>query len=99
MITRSRVTLEYVRVSVTETGGQPIASTTVQLALVPGRVPTEQDWHSGVWQTEPGPSRTAAILVGPGGTLELPPGRYDVWYRFDDTPERPARVAGRLAIV
>lgn len=92
------VSTEYVRVTITETGGQSIDAGSVQLALVSGNTdPADTDWHPAEWEGPAASTRTARLLIGPG-QVELTPGYYRVWYQFTDTPEIPIRPAGGITI-
>jgi hypothetical protein len=96
-MSRPLVTLEYVRVSITETQGLPISAATVELAFIPsstGAEPIETDWRGAAWEGAAGPTRVARLLIGPTATVLT--GSFMVWYRFTDSPERPARQAGRI---
>lgn len=88
------ISTEYVRVSITETTGKTIDAATVQLALVRSGNPGIDDWNTGEWETEPGTSRIARLLING----QYPAGSYYVWYQFEDTPEKPARQAGTITI-
>jgi hypothetical protein len=88
MITRSRLSRTYVRAKITGTADDttPIdpATLAVQLALVPaGAQPADVDWHTAVHLT----GDRFGLLVGPGASLELDPGDYDVWRHIADAPE------------
>jgi hypothetical protein len=102
----SALSLEYVRVPVSATlSGVATNPTTdtVQMAFpATGVDPVAGDWKAATW--EPDTSVTpnvyyARCLVGPGGTVTLAVGRWDVWLKVSDNPEIPARKAGLLQIV
>lgn len=99
----SSLSLEYVLVAVTATINGANYNPTVdavQFAFTPiGTNPTT--WYSGSWDTGPVPGTAtynAKCLVGPGGTVTLATGQYNVWIRITDSPEIPARNTGQLAI-
>lgn len=62
------------------------------------REPTSDGWLTGFWLTQsPGPL-LAGILVGPGGTIELPVGRWAVWMKVIDNPTVPVKPVDTLTI-
>ena len=106
MITRSVLSREFVSVAITATAaGSPVNPTSdaVEFAFTaPATDPAPGDWKTGSWDgTEPRPPGSAYIahcLVGPGGTVELPVGRYTMWVRVTDNPEVPVIPFGLLHI-
>lgn len=106
MITQSALSLEYVAAAITATAaGTPVNPTadSVEFAFTTVTAkPVSGDWKTGTWDgTQPRPPGNAYIahcLVGPGGTVELPAGRYTMWVRVTDNPERPVIPFGRLHI-
>lgn len=97
--------LEYVLVPETLTvNGLPVDPTspalTVELAFTAVDVaPASGDWTVGSWE-DVGGVWNARCLVGPGGTVTLAAGTYDVWTRVTASPEKPVRKApGRLVVV
>lgn len=106
MITQSALSLEFVPVAITATAaGQPVNPTgdLVEFAFTTATAkPAPGDWKTGTWDgTQPRPPGNAYIahcLVGPGGTVELPTGRYTMWVRVTDNPEVPVIPFGRLYI-
>lgn len=47
-------------------------------------------WYAATWETDAVTSATSArCLVGPGGTVELAVGFYDVYVKITDSPEEP----------
>lgn len=91
MLTIPSVSREFLHVPVT--GGSP--STPVELAVIPAgqEEPGPSDWRSALWD-----GATARLLIGPGGTLELPDGTYRVWVRVTASPEIPVIRSGLLEI-
>jgi hypothetical protein len=73
-----------------QTNYSPIADT-VQFAFVqpsPNIKPTNADWQTGSWTTNPGPVYMAQCLVGPGaGGFSLAVGVYAIWVKVTDNPE------------
>ena len=98
----SALSLEYVKVQVTALeNGTAIDPTTdiVSMAFpVTNVVPVSGDWKSASWETTPTGAYYARCLVGPGGTVTLAAGRYDIWIRVSDSPEVPVKQAGQLLI-
>lgn len=59
-----------------------------------GVEPDTGDWQVGVWFD----ATTASVLVGPGGGVSLPAGKYDVWLKVEGSQETPERKVGMLVI-
>lgn len=95
--------LEYVFVSVTATVNSAAYNPTVdsvQFAF-PATGGQPATWYAGSWDSNPLPGTstyTAKCLVGPGGTVQLTQGSYDVWVKITDNPEIPVRQVGLLGI-
>ena len=91
----SSLSVEYVHVPITsnlDTGD--LNDLTVQLAIVPdGQEPVTGDWKTGTWI-----GNHAAVLVGPGATITLTDGTYDVWVKITATPEVPVLLSGSIHI-
>lgn len=106
MISQSSLSLQYVQAAVTATvGGNPLnpTSDTVQFAFMAGSAsPGPSDWKTGSWDgtapRPPGNSYMAQCLVGPGGTIQLPVGTYNIWIKVMDSPEVPVIQVGILQI-
>lgn len=101
ILRRPVVSLEYVRVRIVETQGLAILAGTVQIAFTASENEDPVSWLTGEWQdagTLVGGKfvRTARILAGPGGTYVPTEGSKTVWFKFQDTPEVPARPAGSI---
>lgn len=61
-------------------------------------LPQTTGWLDGFWiDNDPGPA-LAGILVGPGGTAQLPTGRWAVWIRIVDSPTVPVAAIDQLTI-
>lgn len=106
MHTLSVLSLEYVRVPVqaTKLGVLvDISGDTVQMAFPAAEVdPAAPDWKAATWEADPTVTPNvyyARCLVGPGGTVTLSLGTFDVWVKVTDNPEIPARRAGQLRVV
>lgn len=86
--------LEYVKVQITATrNGAAVDPTpdTVKLAFpAVGTDPTT--WYTGSWETASG-IYYARCLVGPGGTVTLAEGYYDVYVQVTDSTEVPVKKA------
>lgn len=60
--------------------------------------PITTGWLDGFWISQaPGPL-LAAILVGPGGGIELAPGRWAAWIRIVDNPTVPVQAVDQITI-
>ena len=62
--------------------------------------PQVSDWVAGAWETVAGPPTQykAKCRVGPGGTITLGKGLYDVWVKVTDSPEVPVLSVDTLQI-
>jgi hypothetical protein len=106
VITQSALSLEFVAVAVTaKAAGTPVnpTSDTVEFAFTAVTAkPASGDWKTGSWDgtqpQTPGNAYIAHCLVGPGGTVALPTGRYTMWVRITDSPEVPVIPFGLLHI-
>jgi broad specificity phosphatase PhoE len=106
VITQSALSREYVSAAVTaKAAGTPVnpTSDTVEFAFTTVTAkPASGDWKTGSWDgtqpQTPGNAYIAHCLVGPGGTVELPAGRYTMWVRITDSPEVPVIPFGLLHI-
>src|SRR6266496_3261374 len=82
--------LEYVKVPITATvNGSAVNPETDDVAfsfVAPGTAPSS--WTTGSWETI-GTTYNARILVGPGGSVTLSKGLYEVFVRVTDNPESP----------
>ncbi|APE21396.1 MULTISPECIES: hypothetical protein [Streptomyces] len=65
--------------------------------LLDGERPEASDWHVAEWRTVDGVHH-AALLVGPGGAVELGPGAYRVWAEITAPPEKPVVASPRFSI-
>jgi hypothetical protein len=97
---------QYVKVPVTAKLAGAVVNPTsdvVQMAfaLMGGAAPGT--WSSAAWETDSSTSPAtylARIMVGPGGTVALTAGIYDVWVKVTDSPEIPVlRSATRLKVI
>lgn len=101
----SSLSKEYVKVQVSATeGGAPVNPTadTVEMAFKTApTLPAGGDWKAATWETDnagPTPVYYARCLVGPGGTITLAAGTYDVYVRVTDSPEIPVFDVGKLVV-
>ncbi|MFI5985056.1 hypothetical protein ACIBEA_29845 [Streptomyces sp. NPDC051555] len=70
----------------------------VRVAVLPDGVrPQAADWHPATWVTIGGAPHTA-ILVGPGGVVELEPGPHRTWTEITAPPEKPVVVSEPFSI-
>jgi hypothetical protein len=81
-------------------GGAAIDPTAfpVYLAFLPKKTPVAPaDWQPATWSPD---GKTAGVLVGPNGDVQLPGGiSYVVWWRVDTADEQPEEPApGGLTI-
>lgn len=98
--------LEYVRVPVSaKTAGADVnpTSDTVVMAFtaIPGVDPVGGDWKTSSWETDATTTPStyyARCLIGPGGTIALAVGSYQVWVKVTDSPEVPVKRAGVLVV-
>jgi len=86
--------LQYVGVPVTAKKSGLLQNPTtdpVVMAFMPsGKDPASADWQAATWMTDATgtlPVYYAICLVGPGGTIALGVGTYDVWVKVTDNPE------------
>lgn len=65
----------------------------------PAQSPASGDWVTASWLgSQTVPPYIAQCLIGPGGVKTLTAGDWDVWIKFTDNPEAPARWTGVLPI-
>jgi hypothetical protein len=90
----SSLDLQYVPAEVTlrDSGlAVNVSTDTVQMAFPATEVaPAGGDWKTATWETDATatPSRyLSRCLVGPGGTVTLAAGLYDVWVKITHSPE------------
>lgn len=96
---------QYVKVPVTaKLAGVLLNPTTdvVKMAFSPmGSAPST--WTSATWETDSTTTPAtylARMMVGPGGTIQLARGTFDIWVQVTDNPEIPVlRSLSRLKIV
>ncbi len=94
--TMPSISIEYVRVPVT--ASVVLDTQVVEMALTAstsaGQAPAvPTTWQAATWVGTAGTTRSARLLIGP-----LAAGTYDVWIKFTDSPEAPARVAGKVTV-
>lgn len=68
-----------------------VSGDTVQMAFPAAESPASS-WNNASWETDATASPTryiARCLVGPGGTVTLSAGVYDVWVKINHSPEVP----------
>lgn len=104
MRTVSAASREYVPASVTATvAGSPYSpiADPVDFGFTSIGAAAPTLWYPGLWDAAPNPGTstyTAQCLVGPGGTVTLAQGEYQVWIRVTDNPEMPVLPVGLLSI-
>ena len=80
----------------------PTADSVFMAFKTDGEYPDSGDFVVGSWETNATtipPTYTALCLVGPGGTIELTAGSYQVFVKITDNPEVPVLpVHGALRI-
>jgi hypothetical protein len=92
------------RVKATELGADynPTADP-VYISILPDGAaepaPSSSAWNAATWETDPGPSYWASILVGPlNGGISLTPGTYVCYVKVTDNPAVPIRPGAYLII-
>lgn len=89
------ISVEYLKVPITGPSSVDLVELSVELAIVPdGQSPTSGDWKEGVWI-----GSSAAVLIGPGATIPLERGTYDVYVRITSDQEVPVLLSGSIHIV
>jgi len=106
MIKISSESLEFVKVLVeAKRDGAAFDPTykVVEMAFTAGSDPDANEWNAGTWETETLPHGEekyfARCFVGPGGTVELDEGVYQVWVRINVIPEIPVLQAGKIRVI
>jgi hypothetical protein len=96
----SSASLQFVHARVAAmAGGTPYNLDTTLVSMAFTVDPDEPaSFYYGTWQVIDG-RYVARVLVGPGGTVELPPGVYSVWVRVEMTPEVPVLLAGSTQVL
>lgn len=88
------ISLEYLKVPIAGPAGVDLDEFPVEFAIVDdGEIPASGDWEDGLWI-----GTSAAVLIGPAGTITLTPGTYDVYVRLTATPEIPVLESGSIHI-
>lgn len=101
MITQLATARKNVSVVITALDVNP---TTLPVAIAfttPGVDPQNSDWNTATWNTAAalGPNQyLAQCLVGPGGTVTLANGTYQIWAKVTGVTEVPQEPAGMLTI-
>jgi hypothetical protein len=106
VLTISSLSKEYVRVRVAAKNAGAVVNPTadvVEMAFtLADAEPTTPDWKTASWETDAATEPDtyfARCLVGPGGTVTLADGTYQVWVRVTDSPEIPVKKSGVLVVV
>src|SRR6201992_606305 len=97
---------EYIKttVSAVDSSGiiNPTSSPVSWAFLTPGAAPNgSTSWTAGSWETQSLHGTTtylARILIGPGGSLVVAVGSYDVWIQIQYGAETVARFVDQLRI-
>lgn len=80
-----------------------LSADVVQMAFPVSEVaPVSGDWKAAAWETDTTsvpPRYLARCLVGPGGTVTLTAGLYDIWVKVTHSPEIPALQASEKLTV
>jgi hypothetical protein len=101
VIHRSALSRQNISLVITTSTGDPTALPLAMAFPAPGTDPVDADWQSGTWSTTPGPlpgDYIGQCLVGPGGTIALAVGVYDVWFKVTGNPEVPVGKATQLTV-
>lgn len=86
------ISVEYLQVPIT--GPVELGELTVELAVVPdGQTPDTGDWKAGAWI-----GSNASVLIGPGATIPLTRGTYDVYVKITSDQEIPVLLSGSIHI-
>lgn len=96
------ISRQFVRVPIEAFGSEAslLRTLPVRFAFMTDAVeqPDDTDWVLGSWEPTGSPAQ-ARCLVGPGGTVELPPGTWYVWVWVDGALEAPREPSGKVVIV
>lgn len=86
---------EYILIPPSGPKGVDLTQYTAEIALVAddGSEPADTDYHPATWL-----GGEAALLEGPGGTVDYPNGEYMAWLRITAGAERPVIPAGRIRV-
>lgn len=94
-ISRPAESTEYVEATITS--DVTLNTQPVEFAILTSAPVDATTWTAGAWVGSAATTRVARILVGPdAGALDPGVGRYRVYVRVDDTPEKPVIDAGSL---
>lgn len=95
MLQQSALSLEYLLVTWSaKVNGVAVDPTSPALAVqmaFPATGSPPATWLAAGWEADGSGGWKARCLVGPAGTVTLPPGDYDVWVKVTSTPEVPIR--------
>lgn len=103
---RSVLSKEFINAEITVTvlpGEDPVVldAQPVRLAVVleNDRIdPEEDDWHEAEWAGDPGSTRVARVLAGPGTDVPLVKGGYWLFADLVDNPEIPVIRVGYIRV-
>ncbi len=95
-LTISAVSKQYIRVPVTAEA-DPTGDAISWAIIDQGQEPAPSDFVAGNWQTLAG-TYYARVLVGPGSSLVLARGYYEMFVQITDNPEIPVLRAGVLEV-
>lgn len=88
-------TKELVGGYVSTKDGSSLVAAQVTLAVLASTVtnpPIDTVWHTPAISSQVTDSKVkVAVMIGPGQTYTLTPGRYRVWFNISDAPEIPWR--------
>ena len=79
----------------------PTADTVTMAFTAAGVDPVLGDYKTASWETDATTTPStyyARCLVGPGGTVTLAAGTYEVWVKITDSPEVPVKRSGTLVV-
>jgi hypothetical protein len=92
---------QYIKIPVTATVNgivvDPESDSVAFACVAPGVAPASGDFVAGSWETISG-RYYARVLIGPGTSLELVTGLYEIFVKITDNPEIPVLDSGLLEI-
>jgi hypothetical protein len=72
---------------------------TVEIACVQTAAPSGGDWEVATWENVGPAGADASILIGPGTSLALSAGTYQMWVRVTGGSVQPVLPAGPVVII
>lgn len=75
-----------------------LGTETVEIAMIQAAEPISGDWKTASWGAVTATGAWAKILIGPGTSLALTDGTYQMWVRATGATEVPVMRAGEIEI-